>query len=107
MRVCIIKATGRLLEAQSGDGDLSALVTNAQAAGFQSDQVDVRRVSNEEFKTIMDAEVAAQPPRDPLDSWDRVSLQIAFNHENRIRVLESKAPVTLAQFKNAVKALLA
>lgn len=106
MRVAIIKATGKLLESQSGDGDLNALLTNAMAAGYQSDQVDIKRVSNEEFKTIMDAEVAAQPVRDPLDSWDRVSLQIAFNHENRIRVLESKPPVTLTQFKNAVKALL-
>lgn len=106
MRVCIIKATGRLLESQSGDGDLNALLTNAMAAGYQSTDVIVRRVNNDEFKTIMDAEVAAQPPRDPIDSWDRVSLQIEFNHENRIRVLESKAPVTLAQFKNAVKALL-
>ncbi len=106
MRVCIIKATGRLLEAQSGDGDLTALFTNAMAAGYQSDQVEVKIVSEADFKVIMDAETAARPARDPLDSWDLVSLQIAFNHENRIRVLESKAPVTLQQFKNAVKALL-
>jgi len=32
MRVCIIRATGRLLESQSGDGDLKALFTNAMAA---------------------------------------------------------------------------
>lgn len=106
MRVCIIKATGRLLESQSGNGDLRALFTNAMAAGYQSDQIDVKVISEEDFKTIMDAELAAQPVRDPMDSWDRISLQIAFNHENRIRDLESKPRVTLQQFKNAVKALL-
>ncbi len=37
---------------------------------------------------------------------DLVTLKIAFNHENRIRVLESKAPLTLAQFKVALKAVL-
>jgi hypothetical protein len=29
-----------------------------------------------------------------------------LNHENRIRVLEAKAPITMAQFKTGVKALL-
>ena len=41
---------------------------------------------------------------DPLSSWDRISLRIAFNHENRIRVLEGKQAITLAQFKAAVLA---
>jgi len=63
-------------------------------------------VNDTNFKAIMDAEIAAQPARDPIDSWDLVSLQIAFNHENRIRDLESKPHVTLQQFKNAVKALM-
>ena len=43
---------------------------------------------------------------DPAYAWDLVMLKIAFNHENRIRALESKAPITLLHFKNAVKALL-
>lgn len=37
---------------------------------------------------------------------DRVILQIAFNHENRIRQLEGKAAITQAQFVNAIKTLL-
>lgn len=41
-----------------------------------------------------------------VDRVDAVQLRIAFNHENRIRALESKQAVTLAQFKTAVKALL-
>lgn len=32
--------------------------------------------------------------------------KVLLNHENRIRALESKAPITLAQFKAGVKALL-
>lgn len=32
--------------------------------------------------------------------------KVLLNHENRIRALESKGPVTMAQFKGGVKALL-
>ena len=46
------------------------------------------------------------PPLDPMDSWDIITLKIAFNHENRIRALEGKAAVTVTQFKTAVKAML-
>ncbi len=43
---------------------------------------------------------------DPVDAWDIISLKIAFNHENRIRTLEGKAPITVAQFKAAVRVLV-
>lgn len=46
------------------------------------------------------------PAADPLTSWDAITLQISFNHENRIRALESKVPITIAQFRTAIKALL-
>jgi hypothetical protein len=32
--------------------------------------------------------------------------KVLFNHENRIRALNSQAPITAAQFKTAVKALI-
>ena len=41
-----------------------------------------------------------------FDTVDMVAMKLAFNHENRIRVLEGKQEVTAAQFKNAVKAML-
>ena len=31
---------------------------------------------------------------------------VLFNHENRLRALEAKAPVSLEQFKQALKAIL-
>ena len=46
------------------------------------------------------------PASDALDAWDIITLKIAFNHENRMRALEGKASITLAQFKTAVKALI-
>ena len=46
------------------------------------------------------------PIPDPIDAWDIITLKIAFQHENRIRALEGKAALTLAQFKAAVKTLL-
>lgn len=33
-------------------------------------------------------------------------LKVAFNHENRIRQLENKVPITLVQFAAALKAFL-
>jgi hypothetical protein len=41
-----------------------------------------------------------------ISDTDMVQLQILFNHENRIRILEGKAAITVAQFKTGVKALL-
>lgn len=40
------------------------------------------------------------------DKMDQVQFKIAFNHENRIRVLESKVQLTVAQFKAALTTLL-
>lgn len=40
------------------------------------------------------------------DGMDVVQLKILFNHENRIRVLEGKQAITVAQFKAGVAALL-
>jgi hypothetical protein len=48
----------------------------------------------------------APPATDPVDAWDIISFKIAFNHENRIRALEGKAPITATQFRAAVKAAL-
>ena len=39
-------------------------------------------------------------------SVDRAELKTLFNHENRIRVLEAKAPITQAQFVAAIKATM-
>lgn len=43
------------------------------------------------------------PPPDPMDVWDAITLKIVFAHENRIRALEGKPAITVAQFKNAIK----
>lgn len=45
------------------------------------------------------------PTPNPTDQWDGYVLRLLFNHENRIRALESKQPITAAQFKNAIAAL--
>lgn len=48
--------------------------------------------------------IAALPTKDPvIDAIDIVTLKVAFNHENRIRALEGKAAITIAQFKAALK----
>lgn len=37
---------------------------------------------------------------------DKLLFEIAFNHENRLRALEGKQPITRAQFQAAIKALI-
>lgn len=56
--------------------------------------------------TIQAIDVNVDVVRDPLDVWNAITLKIAFNHENRIRALEGKAAITVAQFKAAVRAIL-
>lgn len=46
------------------------------------------------------------PPPDVLRLWDKITIKISLNHENRIRALEGKPAITVAQFKTAVKTLL-
>jgi hypothetical protein len=41
-----------------------------------------------------------------ISNANKVMLRILFNHENRIRALESKAALTQAQFLTALKAVL-
>lgn len=41
-----------------------------------------------------------------VDAMDALAFKVLFNHENRIRMLESKQAVTTAQFRTALKALL-
>lgn len=56
-----------------------------------------------------EATLAALPepaPPDPLSAWDAITLKIAFNHENRVRTIEGKTAVTVAQFKTALRGLL-
>lgn len=47
------------------------------------------------------------PVTPPLsDSIDRLAFKLMFNHENRIRTLEGKAIITVAQFNAALLAVL-
>lgn len=41
-----------------------------------------------------------------VSAIDMLQLTVSFNMENRVRVLEGKGAVTLAQYKTALKALL-
>lgn len=57
----------------------------------------VRAMTSDELDALKGATV---------DAMDMLAFKVLFNHENRIRALESKQAVTAAQFKTALKALL-
>jgi hypothetical protein len=50
-------------------------------------------------------ELAAMEEMDRLRVTQKVMFKLAFNHENRIRILEGKQPVTAEQFKQALLTL--
>jgi hypothetical protein len=60
-------------------------------------QHDIRPVA----ATLLDAFLTNK-----VTKMDAVQFKILFNHENRVRVLEGKAAMTVAQFVTVVKALL-
>jgi hypothetical protein len=41
-----------------------------------------------------------------VDGMQKVILEVLFNHENRLRTLQSQGAVTRAQFRNAIKGML-
>jgi hypothetical protein len=63
-RVCTEKATGKLIEMQSGGDDradlmgirLNTLKQNALNAGYSEDDIDVKWVTDEELAVIMEAQ---------------------------------------------------
>lgn len=86
----------------------SAIVRRDDGAWIPNDP---KNPDYREYQSWLDAggvpdDYVPPPPTDPVDAWDIISFKIAFNHENRIRALEGKAPITAAQFRAAVKAAL-
>jgi hypothetical protein len=71
MRVCIIKATGKLFESQGGNdkAGFGALIKNAAAAGYAEKDISLSIKSDDEVRMILESEA---PPktrsvRDMLD----------------------------------------
>ncbi len=53
MRVCVVKATGELIEAQSGDqAPLDVLVQNALTAGHALEDIEAKVVSSAEYAAL-------------------------------------------------------
>ncbi len=62
MRVCIEKATNKVIEVQSGgetSDHLDTLKQNAIKAGFSADAVEVKFVTDQEYQALLDADVGA------------------------------------------------
>lgn len=62
-RVCVERATGRLIESQSGGGEehLEVLEQNAIAAGYDPAAIECRVVDDEEYRALRAAEVSVEP----------------------------------------------
>ena len=55
---------------------------------------------------VIDSEIDAEAQRTvSQDKRDRLLFEMNFDQENRIRVLEGKATITKAQYKNAIVTL--
>lgn len=63
MRVCIEKATGKLIEAQSGGdvlGHLDTLLQNAISAGYSEADIEVSFVTDVEYQAILETNAAVE-----------------------------------------------
>lgn len=83
MRICIVKSTGELIEAQSL-AKAGTLLLNATRSGYNPNDIEERLITDAEFKQIMDnlperAVIIAfnaqreQAIVDNLPSWQQVS----------------------------------
>lgn len=86
MRVCIEKSTGKLIESQSGGSTqehLDTLTQNAINSGYNKKDIEVKYVTDAEYKAIIDAI--------PVPEWtkneDKIKKQI---RKNAIKELISK-----------------
>jgi hypothetical protein len=62
MRVCVVIATGKMIESQSGDdGGLDVLVANAVAAGYAATDVQASIVTEEQFQALLAAAIIPEP----------------------------------------------
>lgn len=60
MRVLKLKSTGRILESQSGEGDLAVLVRNATAAGYSARDVVALEMPDAQFRAELAAQMEAE-----------------------------------------------
>lgn len=75
--------------------------------GNNSTQISAANLTPAQL-AILDGVVAAHDPTANAPVADKVELvllKIEFNHENRIRALEGKPAITLAQFKAAISVI--
>lgn len=82
MRVCIEKATGKLIESQGGGEihpnpeindkeyaqiNLNTLLQNAINAGYKEKDIEVKFVSDEEYQVIMDTQPKPEPTEEQIN----------------------------------------
>jgi hypothetical protein len=60
MRICIEKASGDLIEAQSGTAEYGALITNAVNAGHLEADIEEKVVTSAQFEVILAAKIAKE-----------------------------------------------
>lgn len=61
MRVLIHKATGKIIESQSGDGaGLEVLHANAKSAGFTKGEVEAKVIPDAEFADLLATQIEAE-----------------------------------------------
>ena len=77
-RIAIQKSTGNIIEYQSGDSELGTLTQNAINAGYDEADVEEKYISQEDYKTLADAEYEAsltyaekrKQEYDKLNQWE-------------------------------------
>lgn len=94
-------ATARVAYVPAGDAAMAAWLGTGRTVVTVGSEADL----NQTLAGLGLGELAPANVLDTVRGLDPILAKIAFNHENRIRALEAKAPITVAQFKAAIRAL--
>ncbi len=86
MRVCRRIADGRIIESQSGDGTMDALIGNAQAAGLVLVEHEFLTLDDAEFGVALNAQIASEAP--DADQREQAAKDAIQFGEGNIRMLK-------------------
>ena len=98
--VILEKATGRLIEYQSADGNLDTMLKNANNMGYAESEVEITYISKAEWEVIREEQID-KPARERKE-------QIARERKQKAEIIKQKLNLTdkdLQDLKEALEGL--
>ena len=85
--------------------DADTQIKTGPVETIEADRVKLVWTVRDKTQQELDAEVELSKDME-VAAYDRLTFKVAFVHENRIRALEGKQPITAEQFRTALRGML-